>query len=71
MGTFVAWMRAKRMASGSVGPRKSMKQRGVVMLEYLILAGAVFGAGYAGVVLFFGNIQTEFTTLAGSILTVQ
>ena len=57
MGIFVAWMRAKALASGvGVAPKVKKNQRGVVLVEYLILAAGIF-VTMAGI----GNYATEIS----------
>ena len=67
MGIFVAWMRAKAMASGAVAPKGKGKQQGVVLVEYLILAGGVI-ATVVSVQTYWDNIETEFSNLAASVV---
>ena len=64
MGIFVAWMRAKAMASGAgVAPKTGGKRSGIVLIEYLILAGAILVTSAAlttAIEAFFNNIAAEF-----------
>ena len=67
MGIFVAWMRAKAMASDAATNGKG-KQRGAVLVEYLILAGAALGIAVGAADAYYTNIAAEFTDMAASVL---
>ncbi len=70
MGNFVAWMRAKRVASGKGVSSKGKRQRGVVLIEYILLAAAVLSVGAAAVATYYTDIQSEFTKLGNSVLAL-
>ena len=72
MGIFVAWMRAKAMAAG-VGVAPKGKQSGTVLIEYLILAGAVLGAAAAvttSIDGYFDAIASEFDALSALVVAL-
>lgn len=70
MGNFVAWMRAKRVASGLGVSPKDKKRRGVVLIEYILLAGVVMTVGFAGITTYYTDVQTAFTNLGVSVLAL-
>ncbi|HXX92422.1 MAG TPA: hypothetical protein VEN81_02235 [Planctomycetota bacterium] len=56
------------MASGKGVSPKGKRQRGAVLIEYIILAAAVLTVGFASVTTYYTDIQTEFGKLGASVL---
>ena len=67
MGIFVAWMRAKAMASGAgVAPKGKPKQRGVVIVEWLVFSAAIIAAS-ASMISAYDQFSASFSAMWDSV----
>ena len=67
MGNFVAWMRAKLMASTSKSGAE--RRRGAVLVEYLLLVMGIFGI--AGLITaYWTQVGVEYTELTASVAAI-